>query len=118
MPFLGVRSFYPPPRRYASQQTTELHAVAWAVRLAVHLGLSSVTVCSDSEVALVRVLSLRACSHFQHQQAILRSLARILWVSGLVVRLVWVMSDLQSGDPMSQVNSEHEGSQARAEVRA
>ena len=86
--------------------------VAWAVRL----GMSSVTVCSDSEVALAQVLSLRACSHLQHQQAILRSLARVLWVSGLPVRLVWVPSDLQPGDPMSRVNSEHEGSQV--EVRA
>ena len=63
MPFLGVRSCYLPLRRYASLQTTELHAVAWAVRLAVCLGLSSVNVCSDSEVALARVLSLRAGSH-------------------------------------------------------
>ena len=52
------------------------------------LGMSSVTVCSDSEVALAQVLSLRACSHLQHQQATLRSLARVLWTSGLVVRLV------------------------------
>ena len=86
-----------------------------AVRLAVRLGLSSVTICSDSEVALAQVLSLRTCSHLQHQQAVLRSLAR---VSGLVVRLVWVPSDLEPGDSMSRVNSEHEGSQARAEVMA
>ena len=92
--------------------------MAWVVRLAVHLGLSSVTICSDSEVALAHALSVRACSHLHHQQAILRSLARILWVSGLVVRLVWVPSDLMPGDPMSRVNSEHGGSQARAEVRA
>ena len=88
--------------------------MAWAVW--VRLGLSSVTICSDSEVS--QVLSLRAYSHLQHQQAISRSLARIMWVSGLVVGLVWVPSDLQLGDPMSRVNSEHQGSQARAEVRA
>ena len=34
----------PPPRKYASQHTTELHAVAWAVCLAGRLGMSSVTV--------------------------------------------------------------------------
>ena len=67
-------------------------------------GMSSVMVCSDSEVALA--------------QGQLRSLARVLWISGLVVRLVWVLSDLKLGDPMSRVNSEHEGLQARAEVRA
>ena len=64
------------------------------------------------------MLSLTACSHLQHQEAILRSLARVLCVSGLVVKLVWVPSDLQPGDPMSRVNSEHKGLQARAEVRA
>ena len=90
-------------------QTTELHAVVWAVRLAVRLGMSFVTVCSDSEVALAQVLSRRACSHLQHPQAILRSLARVLWVSGLVVRFVWVPSDLPPGDPMCRVNSEYEG---------
>ena len=99
VPFFGVRSFYPPPRRYASQQTTEPHAVAWAVWLAVRLGMSSVTVCSDSEVALAQVLSLRACSHLQHQQAILRSFAKVLWVSGLVVRLVWVPSTSNPATP-------------------
>ena len=41
VPFPGVRSFYLPPRRYANQQTTELHAVDWAVRMAVRLGPSS-----------------------------------------------------------------------------
>ena len=115
---VGVRSFYPPPRQYTSRQTTRLHAVAWVVCLAVRLGMSCVTVCSDSEVALAHVLAPRACSHLQHQQAILRSLARVLWVSGLVVRLVWVPPDLQPGNPMPRVNSEHEGSQANAEVRA
>ena len=75
-------------------------------------------ICSDSEVAPAQVLSVRACSHLQHQQAILRSLARILWVSGSVVRLVWVPSDLQPGDPMSRVSSDYQCSQARAEVRA
>ena len=99
MPFLGVGSFYPPPRRYASPQTTELHAVAWAVRLAVRPGRASVTSCSDNEVAVAQVLSLRACSNLQHQQAILWSLARIPWVLGLVVRLVWVPSGLQPWDP-------------------
>ena len=90
--------------------------MAWAVQVAVRLGMSSVTVCGDSEVALAQVLSPRAC-HLQHQQAFLRSLARVLWVSGLV-RFVWVPSNLQPGDPMSRVKSEHEGSQTRAEVRA
>ena len=31
VPFFGVRSFNLPHQKYASQQTTELHAVAWAV---------------------------------------------------------------------------------------
>ena len=56
VPFLGVRSFCPPPRRHESQQTMELHAVAWAVHLAVRLGLSSVTICSDSEPSLSTVI--------------------------------------------------------------
>ena len=81
-------------------------------------GLSSVTICSDSEVLLARVLSLRACGHLQHQQAILRSLPGALWTSGLVVRLVWVPLDLQPGDPMSRVGSDYARSQARAELRA
>ena len=47
--------------------STELHVVAWAVRLAVYLCMSYVTVCIDSEVAIAQVLSLRTCSHVQHQ---------------------------------------------------
>ena len=94
VPFFGARSFYPPPQRYDSQQTSELHAAAWAVQWAVRLGMSFVTVCSDSEVALAQVLSLRARSHLRHEQPILRSLARVPWISGSVVRLVRVPLDL------------------------
>ena len=50
--------------------------MAWAELLPVHLGLSSVTICSDSEVALAQVLSLRACSHLRHQHAILQSISQ------------------------------------------
>ena len=76
--------------------------------------MSSVSVCSDSEA----VLALRACSHLQHQRAVLRSVARALWISGVVVCLVWVPSNLQPGNPMLQVNSVYVGSQAKAEVQA
>ena len=43
--------------------------MAWVVQLAVPPGMSSVTVCSDSEVAEAQVLFPRAYSHLQHQQA-------------------------------------------------
>ena len=73
---------------------------------------------SDNEAAIAQVLRLRATSHLTHHQAVLRPLARVLWVSGIVVRLVWVPSALQLGDPMSRVTSVFGGSQARAEVEA
>ena len=118
VPGVGVRTHVTPPARFASQQTTELRGLAWAVRFAVRTGHKSVTVCSDSEAAIAHVLRLRATSHLTHHRAVLRSLARILWVSGIVVRLVWVPSALQPGDPMSRVTSMFGGSQARAEVEA
>ena len=64
------------------------------------------------------LLRFSVCSHLTHHQAVLRSLARVLWVSGIVVRLVWVPSAPQPGDPMSRVRSVFRGSQARAEVEA
>ena len=118
VPGVGVRMHVTTPARFASQQTTELRGLAWAVRFAVRTGHKSVTVCSDSEAAIAQVLRLRATSHLTHHQAVLRSLARVLWVSGIVVRLVWVPSALQPGDPMSRVTSVFGGSQARAEVEA
>ena len=118
VPGVGVRTHVTPPTRFASQQTTELRGVAWAVRFAVRTGHRSVTVCSDSEAAIAQVLRLRATSHLTHHQTVLRSLARVLWVSGIVLRLVWVPSALQPGDPMSRVTSVFGGSQARAEVEA
>ena len=118
VPGVGVRTHVAPPARFASQQTTELRGLAWAVRFAVRTGHKSVTVFSDSEAAIAQVLRLRATSHLTHHQAVLRSLARVLWVSGIVVRLVWVPSALQPGDTMSRVASVFGGSQARAEVEA
>ena len=113
-----MRTHVTPPARCASQQTTELRGLAWAVRFAVRTGHKSVTVFSDSEAAIAQVLRLRATSHLTHHQAVLRSLARVLWVSAIVVRLVWVPSALQPGDPMSRVTSVFGGSQARAQVEA
>ena len=118
IPGVGVRTHVAPQARFASQQTTELRGLAWAVRFAVRKGHKSVTVCSDSEAAIAQVLHMRATSHLTHHQAVLRSLARVLWISGIVVRLVWVPSALQPGDPMSRVVSVFQGSQARAEVEA
>ena len=69
------------------------------------------------EAAIAQVLRLRATSHLTRYQVVLRSLARILWVSGIVVRVVWVPSALQPGDPMSRVTSVFGGSQARAGAR-
>ena len=73
------------------------NSAAWAVRLAVRLRRASAPMCGDNEVALGQVLSLRACSHLRHQQAILRSLSRILRVASLLVRLVWMPLVLQLG---------------------
>ena len=118
VPGVGVRTHVAPPARFASQQTTELRGLAWAVRFAVRMGHKSVKVFSDSEAAIAQVLRMRATSHLTHHQAVLRSLARVLWVSGILVRLVWVPSALQPGDPMSRLASVFGGSQARAEVEA
>ena len=72
-------------------------------------------VCTDSEVAIAQVLALKACSHMQHQQFVLHSIARVLRLSSVVLRLVWVPPELQPGDPMSRVNSVFAGSKAKAE---
>ena len=92
--------------------------IGWAVRLAVWLGMQSIMVCNDCEVALAQVLALRVCCHLQHQQSVLRLIAGVLWESGVVPRLVWVPSELQPGDPMSRVNSVFAGSQTKAESQA
>ena len=118
IPGVGVRTHVAPQARFASQQTTELRGLAWAVRFAVRKGDKSVTVCSNSEAAIAQVLHMRATSHLTHHQAVLRPLARVLWISGIVGRLVWVPSVLQPGDPMSRVVSVFQCSQARAEVEA
>ena len=53
-------------QRACPTTATELHAIGWAVKLVVRLGMQSDTVCSDSEVALAQVPALRACNHLQH----------------------------------------------------
>ena len=63
VPFVGVRAFRPPHRRFASQQTTELYAIAAVMRLAIRLRHHSVTILSDSEAAIAQVLALGAKSY-------------------------------------------------------
>ena len=55
IPGVGVRTHVAPQARFASQQTTELRGLAWAVKFAVRKGHKSVTVCSDSEAAIAQV---------------------------------------------------------------
>ena len=94
MPFVGVRTFHPPHRQFASQQTTELHAIAWGIWLAIQLHRRSITILNDGEAAIAQVLRVRAKSCLRHKQYVSCSIVRILWVSRLVVRLARVTSAL------------------------
>ena len=82
--FLGVRSYIARRLRAQSQQLVELQSLFWGVRLAVALGYATVTLVSDSEVAIAQFLQVRAKSVLGAQQTVLRGLARSLVCSGLV----------------------------------
>ena len=90
----------------------------WGVGLAVALGYTTVTLVSDSEVAIAQFLQVRAKSVLGAQQAVLRGLARRLVCSGLVVRVLWVPSGFQPADPMSRLQGEFGGDRIRAERTA
>ena len=68
-----------------SQQLVELQSRAWGVRLASRLGCTTVTLVSDSEVAIAQLVKVRAKRVLGAQQSLLRGLARRLVCSGLVV---------------------------------
>ena len=96
--FLGVRSYIAQRWRVQSQQLVELQPLVWGVRLAVALRCTTVTLVSDSEVAIAQFLQVKAKSVPGAQQAVLRGLARRLVCSGLVVRVLWVSSGFQPAD--------------------
>ena len=77
VPSLGLWIFRPLSMGFASQQTTELHAIAWVVRLVNMAGRSSLTVLSDSKVAIAQVLHLCTQGRFSQRHYLLRSLARV-----------------------------------------
>ena len=81
----------------------ELQSLVWGVRLAARLGYTTVTLVSDSEVAIAQLLKVRAKSVLSVQQSILRGLARRMVCSGLVVRILLVPSGFQPVDPMSRL---------------
>ena len=78
-------------------------------RLAVRLGYTTVTLVSDSEVAIAQLLKVRAKSVLSAQQSVLRGLARRLVCFGLVVRVLWVPSGFQPADPMSRLQGDFGG---------
>ena len=84
--FLGVRSLVAWRLRSQSQLLVELQSLVWGVRL----GYKTVTLVSDSEVAIAQLLKVCAKSVLRAQQSVLRGLARRLVCSGLVVRVLWV----------------------------
>ena len=53
--FLGVRSVVARRLRAQSQQLVELQSLVWGVRLAARLGYTTVTLVSDSEVAIAQL---------------------------------------------------------------
>ena len=71
--------------------------------MAARLGYTTVTLVSNSEVAIAQLLKVRAKSALSARQSILRGLARRLVCSGLVVRVLWVPSGFQPTDPMSRL---------------
>ena len=113
--FLGIRSYVARRLRAQSQQLVELHSLAWGVRLAVALGYTTVTLVSDSEVAIAQFLQVRAKSVLGAQQSVLRGLARRLVCSGLVVRVLCVPCGFQPADPMSRLQGEFGGDRVQAE---
>ena len=116
--FLGVRSVVARRLRAQSQQLVELQSLVWGVRLAARLGYTTVTLVSDSEVAIAQLLKVRAKSVLSARQSVLRGLARRLICSGLVVRVLWVPSDLQPTDPMSRLQGDFGGDRFKAERMA
>ena len=60
--FLGVRSVVARRLRAQSQQLVKLQSLAWGVRLASRMGYATVTLVSDSEVAIAKLLKVRAKS--------------------------------------------------------
>ena len=116
--FLGVRSVVARRLRAQSQQLVELQSLAWGVRLAARLAYATVTLVSDSEVAIAQLLKVRAKSVLSGQQSVLRGVARHLVCSGLVVRVLWVPSGFQPADPMSRLRREFGGDRIKAERMA
>ena len=86
--FLGVRSVVARRLRAQSQQLVELQSLVWGVQLAARLGYTTVTLVSDSEVAIAQLVKVRAKSVLSAQQSILRGLAGSLVCSSLVVRVL------------------------------
>ena len=113
--FLGVRSTLARRLRAQSRQLVDLQSLAWGVRLAARLGYTTVTLVSDSEVAMAQFLQVSAKSVSVAQQAVLRWLAHRLVCSGIVVRVLWVPSGFPPADRMSRLQGEFGGDRLRVE---
>ena len=92
--------------------------IAWAVRLAVRLGWRVFTVFADSMVGIAQVRGLKAASHLRTQLRVLRALTWVLYNTGVIVRLIWVPSELHPADPMSRVDMDFGGRVHQAELEA
>ena len=101
-----------------SQQLVELRSLVWGVCLAARLGCTTVTLVSDSEVAIAQLLKGCAKSVLSAQQSVLRGLARRLVWSGLMVRVLWVPCGFYPADPMSRLQGDFGGDRLKAERMA
>ena len=118
LPFLHAVRTWLCPEGPCNQQVAELMGIAWAIRLAVHLGWKTVTIFANSLVGISQTVRLRAASYLKTQLRVLRALTWVLHNSGLIAKLIWVPSILHPADPMSRVDADFEGSLFRAEEDA
>ena len=82
------------------------------------MGYTTVTIMSDSEVAIAQLLKVCAKSLLSAQQSVLRGLARRLVCSGRVVRVLLVPSGFHPADPMSRLEGDFQGDRLKAERMA
>ena len=111
---VGVRSTVAERMRSQSHE----QSLAWGVRLASRLGYATVTLISDSEAAIARLLRVQAKSLLGARQKVLRGLVRSLMLSGLSVRLLWAPFVFQPADPLWRLQGGFVGEKMKAERMA
>jgi len=101
-PLIGCRILIC-PKWVQSQQVGEFYGVVETIKIALHLGLHTITLIGDNMATLYSILKIQPFFHHWTMLHQVRNLFNFMWEKHILLQIWWCPTDLMPADPLSRV---------------